>query len=104
MKSYPLMTFERMLFWSVAARIRKIRPFWYMEYSKEAARALLEREYGWEYYGGHHLENRMTAFFHSVYAPQKFDSDFRNNTPLRACPPGQDVARGGVARILRAHR
>ena len=78
--SYPLMTFERMLFWSVAARIRKIRPFWYLDYSKEAARALLEREYGWEYYGGHHLENRMTAFFHSVYAPQKFGADFRNNT------------------------
>lgn len=80
MKSYPLMTFERMLFTSVAARIRKIRPFWYMDYSKEDARALLEREYGWEYYGGHHLENRMTAFFHSVYAPGKFGSDFRNNT------------------------
>lgn len=80
MRSYPLMTFERMLFWSVAARIRKIRPFWYMAYNKEDARALLEREYGWEYYGGHHLENRMTAFFHSVYAPQKFATDFRNNT------------------------
>ncbi len=80
MKSYPLMTFERMLFTSVVARIRKIRPFWYMDYSKEDARALLEREYGWEYYGGHHLENRMTAFFHSVYAPGKFATDFRNNT------------------------
>lgn len=80
LNSYPLMTFERMLFWALAARIRKIRPFWYMDYSKEAARALLEREYGWEYYGGHHLENRMTAYFHSVYAPQKFASDFRNNT------------------------
>ena len=78
--TYPLMTFERMLFWAVAARIRKIRPFWYLDYSKEDARALLEREYGWEYYGGHHLENRMTAFFHSVYAPQKFGADFRNNT------------------------
>ena len=78
--SYPLMTFERMLFWALVARIRKIRPFWYMDYTKENARALLEREYGWEYYGGHHLENRMTAFFHSVYAPQKFASDFRNNT------------------------
>lgn len=80
MRTYPLMTFERMLFFSVAARIRKIRPFWYMSYSKEDARALLEREYGWEYYGGHHLENRMTAFFHSIYAPGKFNSDFRNNT------------------------
>ena len=80
LKTYPLMTFERMMFWSLFARIRKIRPFWYMAYSKEDARALLEREYGWEYYGGHHLENRMTAFLHGVYAPQKFDSDFRNNT------------------------
>lgn len=79
-KTYPLMTFERMIFSSVAARIRKIRPYWYMQYSKEDARALLEREYGWEYYGGHHLENRITAFAHSVYLPQKFNTDYRNNT------------------------
>jgi hypothetical protein len=80
MKTYPLMTFSRFLWWSCAARIRKIRPFWYISYSKEDARAFLEREYGWQYYGGHHLENRMTAFFHGIYAPQKFHSDFRNNT------------------------
>lgn len=80
MKTYPLMTFWRFIWWSCFARIRKIRPFWYIEYSKEDARAFLEREYDWKYYGGHHLENRMTAFFHSVYAPQKFHSDFRNNT------------------------
>jgi N-acetyl sugar amidotransferase len=80
MKTYPLMTFSRFVYWSSFARIRKIRPFWYLDYSKEDARAFLEREYGWEYYGGHHLENRMTAFFHSVYAPGKFGADFRNNT------------------------
>lgn len=80
MKSYPLMTFSRFLFWVMFARIRKIRPFWYLSYNKEDARAFLEKEFGWKYYGGHHLENRMTAFFHSVYAPQKFNSDFRNNT------------------------
>jgi hypothetical protein len=79
-KSYPLMDFKRFLFWTLVARIRKIRPYWYLDYNKEDARALLEREYGWQYYGGHHLENRMTAFFHSVYAPQKFEMDFRNNT------------------------
>lgn len=80
MKTYPLMTFSRFLWWSCVQRIKKIRPFWYIDYSKEAARAFLEREFGWEYYGGHHLENRMTAFLHSVYAPRKFHSDFRNNT------------------------
>lgn len=80
MKTYPLMTFSRFLWWSCAAQIKKIRPFWYIDYSKEDARAFLEKEYGWQYYGGHHLENRMTAFFHGIYAPQKFHSDFRNNT------------------------
>lgn len=80
MRSYPLMSFWRFIWWSCFARIRKIRPLWYIRYSKEDARAFLEREYGWKYYGGHHLENRMTAFFHGIYAPQKFHSDFRNNT------------------------
>lgn len=80
MKSYPLMTFSRFLFWSMFAQIKKIRPFWYIDYNKEDARAFLEKEYDWKYYGGHHLENRMTAFFHGIYAPQKFNTDFRNNT------------------------
>ena len=53
------------------ARIKKIRPFWYIDYNKEEARAFLEKEFDWKYYGGHHLENRMTAFFHGIYAPQK---------------------------------
>ncbi|HEY4942136.1 MAG TPA: N-acetyl sugar amidotransferase [Rhizomicrobium sp.] len=80
MKTYPLMTFSRLMWWSSVAQIRKIRPFWYIDYSKEAARSLLEEKYGWQYYGGHHLENRMTAFYHGIYMPQKFGADLRNNT------------------------
>jgi len=80
MKSYPLMTFSRFLWWSSVAKIQKIRPFWYIDYNKEDARAFLEKEYDWKYYGGHHLENRMTAFFHGVYVREKFNTDFRNNT------------------------
>ena len=78
MKTYPLMTFWRFIWWTCFARIKKIRPYWYIEYSKEDAMSFLKEKFGWEYYGGHHLENRMTAFFHSIYAPQKFNSDFRN--------------------------
>lgn len=80
MASYPLMTFSRFLWWSSVAKIKKIRPFWYLNYNKEDARAFLEKEYDWKYYGGHHLENRMTAFYHSVYLPSKFNTDMRNNT------------------------
>ncbi|AXX86638.1 pseudaminic acid biosynthesis protein, putative PseA [Malaciobacter marinus] len=80
MKSYPLMTFSRFLFSTMFAKIQKIRPFWYIDYNKEDAKKFLQKEYNWKYYGGHHLENRMTAFFHSVYLPQKFHTDMRNNT------------------------
>jgi hypothetical protein len=67
------------MWWACVARIKKIRPYWYITYSKERARAFLEKEFGWQYYGGHHLENRMTAFFHGIYSPGKFGADFRNN-------------------------
>ena len=80
MKTYPLMTFNRLLFWSAVARIRKVRPFWYVNYTKEDARSFLEGRFGWKYYGGHHLENRMTAYLHGIYLPQKFNTDMRNNT------------------------
>jgi N-acetyl sugar amidotransferase len=80
MKTFPNMTLTRFLKWTVVKRIRKIRPLWYIRYSKEEARALLEREFGWQYYGGHHLENRMTAFHHSYYFPHKVGIDQRNNS------------------------
>lgn len=80
MKTYPLMTFSKFIKWTALYRIKKIRPLWYIQYSKEDARAFLEKEFGWEYYGGHHLENRMTSFFHSIYCPQKFHVDYRNNS------------------------
>lgn len=80
MKTYPLMTFSRFIFWSMFAKIQKIRPFWYIDYNKEDARKFLQKEYDWKYYGGHHLENRSAAFCHSVYFPQKFNTDMRNNT------------------------
>jgi hypothetical protein len=80
MKTYPLMTFWKFIKWTTIYRIQKIRPLWYIKYSKEDAMAFLKKEFGWEYYGGHHLENRMTSFFHSVYCPQKFNIDYRNNS------------------------
>lgn len=89
MRSYPLMTFANFMKWTVVKRIKKIRPLWYISYNKEAAKAFLQKEFGWEYYGGHHLENRMTSFFHSYYCPTKFHIDYRNNTLAAAVRNGK---------------
>lgn len=80
MKTYPLMTFNKFIKWTLFYRIKKIRPFWYIDYSKEAAKDFLKNEYGWEDYGGHHLENRITSYAHGVYLPEKMKIDYRNNT------------------------
>lgn len=80
MRTFPNMTFAAFMKWTVVKRIKKIRPFWYIDYSKPAARAYLEERFGWQYYAGHHLENRMSAFNHSVYFPVKFGIDQRNNS------------------------
>ncbi len=89
MKTYPLMHFAAFMKWILLKRIKKIRPFWYMSYSKEDARTFLEQEFGWQYYGGHHLENRMTAFNHSYYLPVKFKVDLRNLSLAAAARRGQ---------------
>ena len=78
-ETYPLMRFMTFMKWIIIYRIKKIRPYWYLDYSKEKAKSLLSKKYGWKYYGGHHLENRMTAFSHSYHNPIKFGMDQRNN-------------------------
>ncbi len=78
MKTFPNMTFTSFLKWTLVKRIRKIRPLWYIDYSKEEAREFLKEKFDWRYYGGHHLENRLTAFLHTIYDPRKFGIDNRN--------------------------
>ncbi|MDA2935702.1 N-acetyl sugar amidotransferase [Patescibacteria group bacterium AH-259-L05] len=79
-KTFPNMKLLTFLKWILLKRIKKIRPLWYIKYSKEEAKKFLEKKFNWMYYGGHHLENRMTAFFHSYYLPKKFGIDNRDHS------------------------
>ena len=77
MKTYPNMTMQRFIRWIALRGIKRIRPLYYMNYNKEEVKTFLAKEFGWEWYGGHHLENRFTAFYHSYYMPQRFKIDPR---------------------------
>lgn len=79
MKSFPNLWFWRQMRWMVARRIKKLRPLYFMDYQKESVKATLAADYGWQWYGGHHLENRMTAFYHSYFLPRRFGIDQRAN-------------------------
>ena len=80
LRTYPLMTLSKFLYYSILVRPKFIRPYWFLSYSKDQARKFLQQEFGWLNYGGHHLENRITQFLHSVYLPRKYQQDMRNNT------------------------
>jgi len=77
MKTFPNLWLHKQLKWMLFNQIKTIRPLYYIEYNKEKAKDLLTKEYEWEWYGGHHLENLATAFFHSYFFPRRWNSDFR---------------------------
>lgn len=56
---------------------KKIRPLWYVTYTKAEVKEELTCDLGWKYYGGHHLENRITTFYHTYFLPRRFQVDDR---------------------------
>lgn len=77
MKTFPNLWLHKQLKWMLFNQIKSIRPLYYLNYDKEAAKKLLMTEYDWQWYGGHHLENVTAAFFHSYFFPKRWNSDFR---------------------------
>lgn len=77
MRTYPNMAFGDFLKWSAFSGIERTRPLYWMDYRKEDAKRFLADTYGWQWYGGHHLENRFTAFYHTYFLPKRFGINFR---------------------------
>lgn len=73
---FPLVKFTD-IYPIVKPRREVLAPLNYIPYSKEAAISVLERDYGWRYYGGKHYESRWTRFFQAFYLPHKFGYDKR---------------------------
>lgn len=95
MKTYPNLWMTSFLKWTALRRIKKIRPLYYLDYRKEDVKAMLARDFGWQWYGGHHLENRFTAFYHSYFLPRRFGIDQRVNGYAALVRSGQlDRAEG----------
>ncbi|MGA2408335.1 MAG: N-acetyl sugar amidotransferase [Bacteroidales bacterium] len=77
LKTFPYLRLSGLLFYGLIKRIKNIRPLYFLPYNKTTARELLEKQYGWEYYGGHHHENVFTKFIITYWLPKKFNIDKR---------------------------
>lgn len=77
LKTFPNMAFGDFLRWSTWNAIERTRPLYWLDYHKEDAKRFLAESYGWKWYGGHHLENRFTAFYHTYFLPKRWLINFR---------------------------
>lgn len=76
--SFPIVSFFNLFFkYPFILKMEVLKPLNYLPYSKEEAIKILEKSYGWRYYGGKHYESRWTRFFQAYYLPYKFGYDKR---------------------------
>lgn len=76
LKSFPLLTFWKQLYYVVICGIKQVRPFYYfpkIDFNKEMS--LLMENYKWKNYGTKHTENIYTDFIGSFYLPVRFGID-----------------------------
>lgn len=76
-KTLPNLWLLTWLKWTIVNRIKKIRPLYYVEYNKDEVKEFLQKEFDWQWYGGHHMENRTAYFTNNYYLPEKFNIDLR---------------------------
>lgn len=77
LRTFPNLWLSRFLKYILVNRIKKIRPLYWIDYQKEPTKKFLTENLGWQWYGGHHLENRFTCFYHSYFLPNRFGIDGR---------------------------
>ena len=73
LKTFPNLSLSVHLKWMIVDGIKKIRPLYYMDYQKADAMKFLTRKFDWQWYGGHHLDNWFTAFYHRYFMPKRFE-------------------------------
>jgi len=75
---FPRMSLAKYgILYSALKGMRVAWPLDLVAYDKSAAMGILEKEFGWKYYGGKHFESRWTRFFQGWWLPSRFGFDKR---------------------------
>jgi N-acetyl sugar amidotransferase len=77
MKEYPNLWLSDFLDYTVVQGIKRFRPLYYMKHDKKIVKSMLSDLFGWQDYGGHHLESKITTFFISYILPRRLNVDIR---------------------------
>jgi hypothetical protein len=99
MKTFPNLWLSTFLKFTVFTKIRRIRPLYYIDYRKNELKKLLASRFGWQWYGGHHLENRISSFAHTYLYPRRFGIDQRANGFSAMVRSGQMTREEAIAEL-----
>ena len=77
LKTYPHLRLSQFGWYVLGRRIKTISILNSVDYDKQAVMQELQREIGWQDYGGKHHESVYTRFFQSYILPRKFGIDKR---------------------------
>ena len=77
LKSFPNMSMNRYIYYSIFKKINQFRILYYYQYNEKEVLRVLEEELGWKNYGDKHHESKYTAFFQAYILTRKFNIDKR---------------------------
>jgi len=77
LKTFPVQGYLRLAWNVLVRRIRYVSILNYVDYDKEQAMRILEKELGWRKYEAKHFESIYTRFFQGYLLPRKFKMDKR---------------------------
>lgn len=97
-KTFPHFSFYRYLSY-ITSGSNQVYVLNYVDFSKDEATALIERELGWQDYGGKHHESLFTRWYQGCYLPRKFGYDKRRTHLSSLISTGQ-ITRDEALRAL----
>ncbi|HEX6860406.1 MAG TPA: N-acetyl sugar amidotransferase [Caulobacteraceae bacterium] len=97
-KTYPHMSFADYLSWRQCS-LPMLDILSYVEFSREKALELIERELGWRDYGGKHHESIFTRWYQGCYLPRKFGYDKRRSHLSSLISCGQLTREAALAEL-----
>jgi N-acetyl sugar amidotransferase len=77
LSTYPRFSLLRLFYFVFLRGIRMVSILNYIDYNKQQAMEVLQKQLGWVYYGGKHYESIYTRFYQAYLLPRKFDIDKR---------------------------
>lgn len=77
LRTFPNFKIMDVLYYNIILGIKVVPILNYFKYEKAKIKPFLEKELGWQDYGGHHHESVYTKFYQSYLLPKKFNIDKR---------------------------